>query len=129
MVCINESRTSCGQCKIIEMKKSKKYSKELPKRSIYHRNFKRFRIRLAFLLLPLLLNIRVAKACEACNQRQPKLLQGITHGSGPESWWDYVVVVFMLMVTVYSFYATVKCLMRPNEKKYKNIKNFILTEQ
>ena len=49
-----------------------------------------------------------AMACEACKQQQPKFLQGITHGAGPGSNWDYVIIVIMVLVTLYSLYATVK---------------------
>lgn len=65
-------------------------------------------------------------ACEACKKQQPKLLQGITHGAGPDSNWDYVIVSVMLIVTLYSFYAMVRCLIKPKEKNYKDIKNMIL---
>ncbi|MCQ6958358.1 hypothetical protein [Mucilaginibacter aquariorum] len=67
-----------------------------------------------------------AMACDACKAQQPKFLQGITHGAGPSSNWDYAVVSLMVIITVYSFYAMVKCLARPREKSHENIKNIIL---
>ena len=67
-----------------------------------------------------------AIACEACKAQQPRFLQGITHGPGPTSNWDYVVVTIMVIITAYSFYALVKCLARPAEKNHEDIKSIIL---
>ena len=69
-----------------------------------------------------------AMACEACKQQQPKFLQGITHGAGPGSNWDYVIVVIMVLVTLYSLYATVKCIIRPAEKANEHVKRMILND-
>ena len=33
-----------------------------------------------------------AIACPVCEKQQPKILQGITHGSGPQSNWDYIII-------------------------------------
>ena len=65
-------------------------------------------------------------ACDACKAQQPKFLQGVTHGPGPTSNWDYVVVSIMVMITVYSFYAMIKCLAKPADKGHDRIKNIIL---
>lgn len=65
-------------------------------------------------------------ACEACKKQQPKLLQGITHGSGPDSNWDYLIVSIMVVITLYSFYAMVKCMAKPVDKDHQDIKNIIL---
>lgn len=69
-----------------------------------------------------------AMACEACNQQQPKFLQGITHGAGPGSNWDYLIVSFMVFITLYSLYATVKCMICPAEKENGHIKRMILNQ-
>ena len=69
-----------------------------------------------------------AMACEACKKQQPKLLQGITHGAGPDSGWDYLIVVVMIIVTLYVLYATVKCIFRPSEKNNEHIKRLILND-
>ncbi|HTI58940.1 hypothetical protein [Mucilaginibacter sp.] len=65
-------------------------------------------------------------ACEACKKQQPKLLQGITHGSGPDSNWDYLIVSIMVVITAYSFYAMIKCLAKSRDKAHQNIKTIIL---
>lgn len=73
----------------------------------------------------LLGNQFTAFACDACKAQQPKFLQGVTHGAGPTSNWDYVIVSIMVVITVYSFYALIKCLVRPAEKAHNGIKNII----
>jgi hypothetical protein len=67
-----------------------------------------------------------AIACEACKKQQPKLLQGITHGPGPDSNWDYLIVSIMVVITVYSFYAMIKYMAKSRDKVYQNIKTSIL---
>ena len=83
----------------------------------------------AILITFLVFQSPILMACEACNKNQPKLLQGITHGAGPEGWWDYFVVVIMVVVTIYSLYATIKCFVVTKEVKYKSIKNLIVTQE
>jgi hypothetical protein len=39
-------------------------------------------------------------ACDVCKKQQPKVLQGIAHGAGPESQWDYVIVWGTVAITV-----------------------------
>ncbi len=68
-------------------------------------------------------------ACEVCNKNQPKILRNITHGSGPQSNWDYFVVITMVLITIYTLYATIRCFASPKESKYNHIKNTILTKQ
>ncbi|CAN5338094.1 hypothetical protein BH09BAC6_BH09BAC6_14250 [soil metagenome] len=66
-----------------------------------------------------------AIACDACKKQQPKLLQGITHGPGPDSNWDYLIVAVMVIITVYSLYATIRCLVKTEDKNHQDIKNII----
>ena len=80
-----------------------------------------------FLLL--LVNTYAVLACEACKQRQPKLLQGITHGNGPNGFWDYFIVIIMVLVIIYTLFATIRCFVKPTEKRYKDIKDHILKAQ
>lgn len=68
-------------------------------------------------------------ACDACKKQQPKALQGITHGSGPESGWDYLIVALMVLVTLYVLIATVKCMFKPAEKSEQHIKRLILNDE
>jgi hypothetical protein len=76
----------------------------------------------------LFLRLRVL-ACPACKRRQPRLLQGITHGTGPESQWDYVIVCAALALTVLVLYYSVKWMIRPGEQAPDHIKQFILNHE
>ncbi len=84
---------------------------------------------LALTFLMMLIANVTTFACEACNQNQPKIFRGITHGGGPESNWDYVVVTGMVAITIYTLYATIRCFVKPKEDKYNQIKNTILNPQ
>ncbi|WP_449436805.1 hypothetical protein [Pedobacter steynii] len=46
-----------------------------------------------------------AMACPACEQQQPKLLKGITHGAGPDSNWDYVIVSITAIIVLFCFFS------------------------
>jgi len=67
-----------------------------------------------------------AKACDACKAQQPKFLQGITHGPGPTGNWDYIIVGVMVLITLYSVYALIKCLAKPESPEHQDIKKIIL---
>ena len=70
-----------------------------------------------------------AYACPACEKAQPRLLQGISHGAGPESKWDLVIVSFIAVIVVFTLYFSIKWLIRPGEKNSDHIKYFILNQQ
>ncbi len=82
-----------------------------------------------FVLAVLLSSRLTVSACDACKAQQPKLLQGITHGPGPGSNWDYVIVGVVVLIMLYSLYATVKCLVAPAEQNKEHIKNIILKQE
>lgn len=70
-----------------------------------------------------------AFGCPVCERNKPKLLQGITHGTGPDSQWDYVVVFAMIIVAILTLFYSIKWLIHPNEKSLDHIKLSILNEQ
>ena len=67
-----------------------------------------------------------AVACPVCDQRQPKLLQGIAHGSGPESNWDYLIVSVAAIIVILTLYFSAKLLIRPGEKSGDHIKRLTI---
>lgn len=71
-----------------------------------------------------------AFACDACQKQQPRIFQGITHGAGPDSNWDYLIVSIMTAITLYALYATVKCMIRPSaaDSRHNLIKTMILNQ-
>lgn len=68
-------------------------------------------------------------ACPACEKQQPKLLQGITHGTGPEGPMDMVIVWFMVAIVLLTLFFSVKWIIRPGEKSDDHIKRFILNNE
>lgn len=67
-----------------------------------------------------------AFACEACKLQQPKITQSFTHGTGPESKWDWLIIGIIAVITVYTFIFSLKYLVKPGEKDRNHIKNSIL---
>jgi len=65
-------------------------------------------------------------ACDACKNQQPKVLQGITHGTGPQSAWDMPIIVVSAIIVLITLYFAVKFLVRPNEGDADHIKRSIL---
>jgi hypothetical protein len=69
----------------------------------------------------------VSRACEVCKMQQPKLLRGVTHGTGPQSDWDYVIVGSMVIIVAISIFYFLKSILRPreNERPHIHIKHSI----
>ena len=65
-------------------------------------------------------------ACPVCEKQQPKLLKGITHGAGPDSNWDYLIISLMAAIVLVSLYFSIKWLVKPGESKQTHIKHTIL---
>lgn len=65
-------------------------------------------------------------ACEVCKKQQPKALRGITHGAGPQSDWDYVIVAITALIVLVSLFYSIKWIIRPGEKEPGHIKQSIL---
>ena len=69
--------------------------------------------------------LRVA-ACPACERNQPKVLKGIVHGAGPDSNWDYVSIIIVSIITLFTLYFSIKWLIKPGEKNADHIKYIII---
>lgn len=67
-----------------------------------------------------------AIACPACEKQQPKILAGITHGAGPDSNWDYVIVWLTVVIVLATLFYTIKWLIKPGENSYSHIKRTVL---
>jgi hypothetical protein len=74
----------------------------------------------------ILLTDTASWACEACAKQQPKITQGFTHGAGPDSNWDWLIIATMTAITVLTFIFSLKYLIKPGEKNYSHIKQSIL---
>jgi hypothetical protein len=77
-------------------------------------------------LLTTLFAYAAAAACPACEKAQPRLLRGITHGTGPDSRWDYIIVWLTVIATTLTLFYSVKWLIRPGETAANHIKHSIL---
>jgi len=77
-------------------------------------------------LLILIGGFAVANACPVCEKQQPEILKGITHGAGPQSNWDFLIVAVAAVIVVATLFFSVKWLIWPEEKGEKHIKRIIL---
>ena len=68
----------------------------------------------------------VANACSVCEKQQPEILKGITHGAGPQSDWDFLIVSVAVIIVVATLFFSVKWLIWPEEKGESHIKRIIL---
>lgn len=78
-----------------------------------------------FLILMLMLTAQVISACPVCEKQQPKITQGITHGTGPGSNWDWLIIGIMTLITVLTLIFSMKYLIKPGEKNADHIKQSI----
>ena len=77
-------------------------------------------------LLILLAGYGAAYSCPACKKQQPGILKGITHGSGPQSEWDYLIISAAMVVVLATLFFSVKYLLSPGEESEKHIKRIAL---
>ncbi|GAA4792478.1 hypothetical protein GCM10023231_20800 [Olivibacter ginsenosidimutans] len=68
-------------------------------------------------------------ACPLCERQQPKLFRGITHGAGPESNWDYIIVWVTVAIVLVTLFFSIKWLIKPGERSEHHIKRFILNNE
>lgn len=68
----------------------------------------------------------VAFACSVCEKQQPEMLRGITHGTGPQSNWDYVIIWAIAIIVAATLFFSIKWLIWPGEKSGSHIKRTIL---
>lgn len=65
-------------------------------------------------------------ACPVCEKQQPAMLKGISHGTGPQSNWDMVIVWVMIVIVALTLFFSLKFLVWPGEKSQTHIKRFVL---
>lgn len=66
------------------------------------------------------------QACPVCEKQQPKLLRGITHGAGPQSSWDYLIVWATVIIVAITLLLSVWYLVKPGEKNINHIKRVVI---
>lgn len=83
------------------------------------------RISLTILAL-ILLSPFPSFACEVCKNNQPKVLKGITHGTGPQGNIDYIIIWSSVVIVAVTLFLSLKYLISPKENDQNHIKNIIL---
>lgn len=78
------------------------------------------------LTIALILSTIICSACPTCEKAQPKLFRGITHGAGPDSNWDYVIIGITTLIVLYCTYITILKIVKPKEQNKDHIKNVFL---
>lgn len=81
----------------------------------------------SLLMLPLIFSAQFIWACSVCDKQQPEITQGFTHGAGPQSNWDWVIIGAITAITVFTFIYSIKYLVKPGEKNANHIKQSILS--
>jgi hypothetical protein len=69
-----------------------------------------------------------ANACPVCEKQQPRILRGITHGTGPQSNWDWLIVAIVAAIALFTLFQSVRYLVSPGEKNRDHIKHSILSQ-
>jgi hypothetical protein len=78
------------------------------------------------LLFSLVLGHLAVFACPLCEKKQPAVFKGITHGTGPDSNWDYAIVSAMVVIVLLTLIYTIKYLVKPGEKNQSHIKHTVI---
>lgn len=79
----------------------------------------------SFLILLIVLFSQTVWACPVCEKQQPKITQGLTHGAGPQSNWDWVIIAIITIITALTLIGSIKYLIKPGEKNADHIKQSI----
>lgn len=78
------------------------------------------------LIIAILFWINFIKACDACSLQQPKITRNLTHGTGPEGRFDWIIVSVFATITLFTLIFSLKFLINPKEKNEDHIKRQIL---
>jgi len=78
--------------------------------------------------LVLLAGLSPALACELCKKNQPKILENITHGTGPTGTLDYIIIWSAVVLVSITMILSIKFLAKPEETNADHIKNIVLNQ-
>ena len=82
--------------------------------------------KIIFFLYAMLMASPLLWACEVCKEKQPKVLQGITHGAGPDGNIDYMIIWSAVVIVSITLFLSIKYLVKPKENAPEHIKNIIV---
>ena len=77
-------------------------------------------------VLAMLVSYSGVWACASCRIAQPRYFKDISHGAGPESNWDLLIISVTAVIVIFTLYFSIKWLVRPGEKSASHIKRSIL---
>ena len=77
-------------------------------------------------LIFLIITAPAILACDVCQKNQPKILQDVTHGTGPQGQWDYVITWAAVIIVAITLFLSIKFLLRPRENDPGHIKHIIV---
>ena len=77
----------------------------------------------------MLITAIAAIACPTCEIAQPRYLKGISHGSGPQSQWDLVIISVTAVIVLATLFFSIKFLVKKRKKSVTHIKRFILNNE
>lgn len=79
------------------------------------------------LLMLLLVNVTsyAVPICDLCKAKQPKGLENITHGQGPDGNIDYLIMYGAIIIVGYTLIMSIKYLVNPREKRDDHIKHIV----
>lgn len=79
------------------------------------------------LILVFFLPVKIGLACSVCEKQQPQITRGLTHGTGPQSNWDWVIIVVISVIALLTLVFSLKYLIKPGENNADHIKQLMLT--
>lgn len=85
--------------------------------------------KLSILIVLLLVQNTWSLACTVCKSQQPKVLQGITHGTGPGGTLDYIIISGAAVIVLVTLILSIRLLVRPGETDPNHIKNLIISNE
>ena len=77
----------------------------------------------------LLVGFITVYSCPVCERQQPWILKGVTHGSGAQSDWDYLIISVAVVIVLATFFFSLKYLLSPGEKSKQHIKRLVLNHE
>lgn len=86
----------------------------------------RTKLKTFLISLILLMYAPVSFACEVCKANQPKMLENITHGQGPQGNMDYLITWSAALLVALTLIFSIKYLVKPKENLPSHIKNIVL---
>jgi hypothetical protein len=84
-------------------------------------------MRKLLLIVSMVMVYVVSNACPVCERANAKKAFGsLSHGTGPNSNWDYLAVWVTIIISIVALFYSIKWLIKPAEKNKNHIKNSIL---